>query len=195
MKHLALFAFPILLLAACTSRPTTETTNAPGDSTGLSTASAATDSGAAKPAVMPTSARISSLSLSPDFDWKQVKLGDALTAARAPETDRPFEEDISHVGYSVEFDNLESIDYQYFTESNNVSGIRVDLYLNNMASVRAYQQDLVAYYTSRYGPAQQTAAVYTWTSPMGNGAVTLKDVSKAKEFGLVLKIGKVPTTK
>ena len=103
MKHLALFAFPLLLLAACTSRPTSESTTAPGDSTSRVTAS---DSGTTQTPIPPTSARINSLSLSPDSDWKQVKLGDAFTAAKAPETEQPFEEDASHVGYSVEFDNL-----------------------------------------------------------------------------------------
>jgi hypothetical protein len=185
MRHFALFAFPLLLLAACTSRPTSESTTAPGDSISRV---AASDSGATQTPIPPTSARISSLSLSPDFDWKRVKLGDALTAAKAPETDRPFEEDASHVGYSVEFDNLESVDYQYFTESGKVTGIRVDLYLNNMASVRSYQQDLLAYYNARYGTAKPSANVYAWNK----GSVTLKDVSKAKEYGLVLKIGNVP---
>lgn len=192
MKHLALFAFPLLLLAACTSRPTSESTTAPGDSTNRVTAS---DSGTTQTPIPPTSARISSLSLSSDSDWKQVKLGDAFTAAKAPETEQPFEEDASHVGYSVEFDNLESVDYQYFTQSGKVSGIRVDLYLNNMASVRAYRQDLVAYYMSRYGTPQVSTNAYAWTRPMGGGTVTLKDVSKAKEYGLVLKMGKVPAAK
>lgn len=193
MKHVSFFALPVLLLAACTSRPSAET-NRVGTAIDSTLTTAPAPSSAVAPP--PTSARISSLSLSPDSDWKRVKLGDALTAAKAPETDRPFEEDDSHVGYSVEFDNLESVDYQYFTEADKVSSIRVDLYLNNMANVRAYQQDLVAYYTARYGtaergPTQTKAGIYAWQG----GTVTLKDVSQAKEHGLVLTIGKVPAAK
>ena len=186
MKYLAL---PLLLLSACTSRPSAETNRA-----GTAIDSVLTTTSAPASAAVPVStARISSLSLVPAYDWKQVRLGDALTAAKAPETERPFEEDASHVGYSVEFDNLESVDYQYFIKSGKVSGIRVDLYLNNPASVKTYQQDLVAYYNARYGTAgppsaQSKASVYAWST----GHVTLKDVSKAKEYGLVLKIGDVP---
>ncbi|MBO0936610.1 hypothetical protein J2I47_08655 [Fibrella sp. HMF5335] len=192
MKHLVLPALVTLLLAACTSRPSTESNRVENrvgtaiDST-LTTVPAAASTTAA-PA---TSARINSLSLTPSYDWKRVNLGDAFAAAKAPETERPFEEDATHVGYSIEFDNLESVDYQYFTESGKVSGIRVDLYLNNPASVRTYQQDLIAYYNARYGSAQPKAGVYTWQ----DGTVTLKDVSKAKEYGLVLKIGKVPAAR
>ena len=187
MKHVFFCALPVLLLSACTSRPSAET-NRVGmaiDST-LTTAPATLSA-----APQPISARLSSLSLSPDFDWKRVKLGDALSTAKVGETERPFEEDASHVGYSVEFDNLESVDYQYFTESRKVLGIRVDLYLNNTPSVHAYQQDLVAYYTARYGPPQIKAGIYTWQG----STVTLKDVSRAKEHGLVLKIGKVPAAR
>lgn len=198
MKHLIFLALPLIFLAACTSRPATESAKTTADSTGSATVLDTTESDTASAATTGT-ARITSLSLSPGFDWKQVKLGDALTAAKAPETERPFEEDASHVGYSVEFDNLESVDYQYFTEKNKVVGVRVDLYLNNPASVLNYQHDLVAYYNARYGPAQQTATTSTWTAPMGgttgNATVTLKDVSKAKEYGLVLKIGNVPAAK
>ncbi|MBO0934637.1 hypothetical protein [Fibrella aquatilis] len=184
MKHLLLFALPLLLLAACTSRPSGETnTTGTAIDSALTTATPTADA----PVSSVSTARISSLSLVPNYDWKQVKLGDALAAAKAPETERPFEEDASHVGYSVEFDNLESVDYQYFIEGEKISGIRVDLYLNNPASVRTYQQDLVAYYNARYGTIQPKAGLYAWN----NGTVTLKDVSKAKEYGLVLKIGKV----
>ena len=191
MKHVFFFALPMLLLSACTSRPSAET-NRVGTAIDSTLTTAPATLSAAPP---PTSARLSSLSLLPDFDWKRVKLGDALSAAKAGETERPFEEDASHVGYSVEFDNLESVDYQYFSESGKVSGIRVDLYLNNPPSVHAYQQDLVAYYTARYGRPQQSANVYAWPGPMAGGIVTLKDVSRAKEHGLVLKIGKVPAAR
>ena len=172
MKRLFVSFCLITLVAACNSRPTTEATNT-------------TDSARANP--MPTKATatfvrtptLDNLGLTANYDWRRVNIGDDFTAAKSTETTAPFEQDVVHVGYSQEFSNLESVDYQYFQAGNKVKRIQVDFYLNSMAAVKTYRQELATYLTARYGPAN---AGTSWK----NGNVMLKDISKGKDFGLKL---------
>lgn len=164
------------LVAACTSRSNTDATN--------STDSARIDSAATEVPTAPLTATLTSLGLTSDHDWRKVNLGDDFTAARATETTEAFEQDASHIGYTQEFDNLESVDYQYFQTGNKVTGIQVDFYLNSINAVKTYQKELTTYLTARYGPASASAGTLAWK----NGNVVLKDVSKGKDFGLKLTI-------
>lgn len=163
--------------AACTSRQPTDAAN--------SADSAHIDTATTKPsAAIPLTATLTSLGLTSDHDWRNVNLGDSFTTAKATETTQPFEQDASHIGYTKEFDNLESVDYQYFQTDNKVSNIQVDLYLNSANAVKTYRQELSAYLTARYGPSLVNPGMLSWK----NGNVTLKDVSAGKDFGLKLTI-------
>ena len=178
MKHLLASLCFIGLLAACNSRPTTEATN---------TDSASTDSARADkvPTKIPTpftrTPTLDGLGLTTNYDWRRVNIGDDFTSAKSTETAAPFEQDVAHAGYSQEFSNLESVDYQYFQAENKVERIQVDFYLNSLSAVKTYRQELTTYLTARYGPAN---AGTFWK----NGNVVLKDVSKGKDFGLKLEI-------
>ena len=177
MNRFVIMLCGAVLLAACNTRPSS-------DATTTDSSTAAVDSGtlpseSVAPATL--SARLTGIGLTPDHDWRQVSIGDEFTAAKAGETTAPFEQDATHVGYSQEFDNLESIDYQYVQQAGRVSRIEVDLYLNNAASAKAWQQELTTYLNARYG---LTPSGTSWKS----GAVTLKDVSKGKDYGLKLLI-------
>ena len=176
MKRLLVSLCLIGLAAACTTRQTTDATT--------SADSARTDSTAATQATAsaPLSARLTALGLTTDHDWRQVTIGDPFTAAKITETSQPFEQDANHIGYTQEFANLESVDYQYFQTGNKVSSIQVDFYLNSAAAVKAYQQELTAYLNARYGPVSGSAGTLSWKS----GKVVLKDLSKGKDFGLKL---------
>lgn len=164
-------------LAACTSRQNTDATSS-GDS--IRTDSVTT----AAPTAAPLSTRLTSLGLTSDHDWRRVNLGDAFIAAKATETAESFEQDAAHVGYTLEFANLESVDYQYFQAGGKVNRIQVDFYLNSANAVKTYQQELTTYLNARYGSASASAGTLSWK----NGSVMLKDVSKAKDFGLKLTI-------
>ncbi|MEZ0542335.1 hypothetical protein [Fibrella arboris] len=177
MKRLLIFLSIASFAAACTSRQHTDAT------TGGTTA--VVDSVAAPASVaLQLSAALQGLGLTPNHDWRQVNLGDEFNAAKATEKAEAFEQDAGHIGYSQEFDNLESVDYQYFQANNKVTAIQVDLYLNSANAVKTYQQELTTYLNARYGTASVSAGMSTWKS----GNVVLKDVSKGKDFGLKLTI-------
>ncbi|WP_460983902.1 hypothetical protein, partial [Spirosoma fluminis] len=131
--------------------------------------------------------RVADLGLTPTSDWRGINLGDDFATVKATEKGEPFESDAKHVGYTIEFKNLESADMLYYQANQKVSAIEVDLFLNTRQSVDAHQKELGAYFTSRYGSSKSTDGGLAWTGPKGQN-VLLKDVSKGKDFGLKIKI-------
>lgn len=177
MKRLFVSLCLVGLVAACTSRQNSDATNS-SDSARIDSVTIDT------PAAVPLTTTLTNLGLTSDHDWRKVNLGDEFTAAKATETTEAFEQDANHIGYTQEFDNLESVDYQYFQTGNKVTSIQVDFYLNSMNAVKAYQKELTTYLTARYGPSSGSAGALSWK----NGNVVLKEVSKGKDFGLKLTI-------
>ena len=183
-KYLYAVLFVALLLtgAACRSKTQTQTT-ATTDSTAA--AQMDTPETTAKPIAM--TERLTALGLTQTGHWRGISLGDSITRVVTSATEKPFEQDAAHVGYTVEFPNLESADFLYFQQAGKVSAIEVDLYLNTRKSVDAYQKDLTDYFNQRYGTPITTAATTVWTGPKQE-TIRLKDVSKGKDFGLKVKI-------
>lgn len=137
------------------------------------------------PEAMP--ARLAALGLTRDSHWRGVNLGDAFSVVKEKEKGQPFESDARHVGYTVEFPNLETADMLYYQSGGNVSAIEVDLFLNNRQSVDQYRKELEPYFTTRYGTPKTADGAMTWTGSTGE-QLSLKDVSKGKDFGLKIKI-------
>jgi hypothetical protein len=137
------------------------------------------------PEAMP--ARLASLGLTRDSHWRGINLGDAFSVVKEKEKGEPFESDAKHVGYTVEFPNLETADMLYYQSGGKVSAIDVDLFLNNRQSVDEYRKELEPYFTTRYGTPKTVAGVLTWNGSTGE-QLSLKDVSKGKDFGLKIKI-------
>ena len=131
--------------------------------------------------------RLTALGLTQTGHWRGISLGDPMTTVASIEKEKPFEQDAKHVGYTLEFPNLESADFLYFQQDGKVSAIDVDLYLNTRQSVDAYQKDLTDYFNQRYGKPVVSTTITVWTGPEGE-IITLKDVSKGKDFGLKVKI-------
>ncbi|GAB3497470.1 hypothetical protein GCM10027341_17610 [Spirosoma knui] len=131
--------------------------------------------------------RVADLGLTPTSDWRGINLGDDFATVKTTEKGEPFESDAKHVGYTVEFKNLESADMLYYQANQKVSAIEVDLFLNTRQSVDAHQKELGAYFTSKYGSSKSSDGGLTWTGSKGQN-VLLKDVSKGKDFGLKIKI-------
>ncbi len=155
MKRLLVSLCLIGLVAACTSRQTSDAST--------SADSARAESDATQPTTaVPLSTQLTGLGLTTDHDWRGVSLGDDFTAAKRTETAQPFEQDARHIGYTQEFPNLESVDYQYFQTGNKVNSIQVDFYLNSASAVKAYQQELTTYLNARYGPATASAKTMSW---------------------------------
>lgn len=131
--------------------------------------------------------RLAALGLTSDSDWRGINLGDDFAKVKTTEKAELFERDDNHAGYTVEFKNLESADILYYQTNQKVSSIEVDLFLNNRESVGECQRELGSYFDARYGIAKAANGVTTWTSQSGK-QITLKDVSKGKDFGLKIKI-------
>ena len=156
-------------------------------------AQTADSSTAAKPgpavdyAPEPITSRLADLGLTRDSHWRGINLGDDFAVVKAKEKGEPFESDAKHVGYTVEFVNLETADMLYYQTGGKVSAVEVDLFLNNRQSVSDYRQELEPYFTSRYGTSKPSAGDLLWTGSTGE-QVSLKDVSKGKDFGLKISI-------
>ncbi|MBN8826166.1 MULTISPECIES: hypothetical protein [unclassified Spirosoma] len=177
MKQTAILLLSISLVCsqqACKNRQQTNT----------QTADTTTTAPASQPDTDVTiTDRLAELGLTADSDWRGITLGDDFDKVKGAEKGEPFESDDDHVGYTIEFKNLESADMLYYQTAKKVSAIDVDLFLNNRESVNAYQKELGAYFTAHYG----TPKANQWTSPNGI-TVTMKDVSKGKDFGLKVRM-------
>ncbi|OIN58830.1 hypothetical protein [Arsenicibacter rosenii] len=150
----------------------------------------------AEPAAEVTvSGRLDSLGVTTEGHWRGISLGDSLARVQKIEKAELFETEPDHVGYSVEFPNLESMDVLYYHKGQPlVSGIVVDLYLNTAQSVKAYSSDLTGYFTARYGKPATEDGMTVWTTPKQE-KIKLKDVSTGKDFGLKIRIGETPKPK
>ncbi|UFH56913.1 hypothetical protein [Spirosoma sp. KNUC1025] len=130
---------------------------------------------------------LAELGLTKESDWRGINIGDDFAKVKTTEKGEAFESDAQHVGYTVEFANLETADMLYYQADQKVSAIDVDLFLNSRQSVTTYQNELQPYFSSRFGAPKTANGGTTWTGAQGK-TVTLKDVSKGKDFGLKIKI-------
>ncbi|WP_080056903.1 hypothetical protein [Spirosoma aerolatum] len=176
MKQIAILLLSVFLVfsqQACKNRQQTNTQTA--DTTATTASQSDID--------VTITDRLAELGLTADSDWRGIKLGDDFDKVKGVEKGEPFESDDDHVGYTIEFKNLESADMLYYQTAKKVSAIDVDLFLNSQESVNAYQNELKSYFTAHYG----TPKANQWTSP-GGITVTMKDVSKGKDFGLKVRM-------
>lgn len=150
-----------------------------------------TDSTAAAvalPAEIPISEQLITLGLTQQSHWRGISLGDSITKVKATEKAQLFENEANHLGYTVEFPNLESMDVLYYQDGRQrVSTIGIDLYLNTQQSVNGYIKGLTDYFTGRYGKSTLEQKTLVWTGPKQE-KISLKDVSKGKDFGVKIKI-------
>jgi hypothetical protein len=168
----------ILLFNACSNHKQTDT-QATDSTTIAATTESTTD--------IPITGHIVDLGLTADSDWRGIKLGDEFSNVKGLEKREPFESDSDHIGYTIELKNLETADILYYQTDKKVSAIDVDLFLNTRQSVSDYQKDLESYFTARYGTPKPGDGGTVW-SGWKRGTVTLKDVSKGKDFGLKIKL-------
>ena len=169
-----------MLLGNCRSRQ--QATGQSGDST-----THATETTSEPLATVTITERLAGLGLTPDSDWRGINLGDAFAHVKAVEKGEPFESDAEHSGYTIELKNLETSDVLYYQTDKKVSAIDVDLFLNSRQSVSDYHKELEPYFTARYGAPKPGDGGLSWTGRKGE-TVTLKDVSKGKDFGLKIRI-------
>lgn len=187
MNRIALLLLAIGFLfvqQACNTKKQTATQMA-------DSSTAANTSPAVDHASEPITGRLAALGLTRDSHWRGVNLGDDFAIIKAKEKGEAFERDAKHVGYTVEFANLETADVLYYQTGGKVSAIEVDLFLNSQQSVNAYRKELEPYFTTRYGTPKSGTGGSVWTGSISE-QISLKDVSKGKDFGLKIIEGKVP---
>ena len=184
MKQIALLltitATLFLTQQACRNRQQTNTQTT--DST-----AAATTTTPESPANISITDHLATLGLTPDSDWRGINLGNEFNSVKGVEKGESFESDAEHIGYTIELKNLETADVLYYQTDKKVSAIDVDLFLNSRPSVTDYQKELEPYFTARYGTPKPGDGGTVWTGKKGE-TVTLKDVSKGKDFGLKIRI-------
>lgn len=181
MRQIGLLLIIITLFQyqqACRSRQQSD--NQATDSAAATTASAAVTD-------VPIAGRLAELGLTNSSDWRGISLGDDFANVKNTEKGEPFENDATHMGYTVEFENLETADMLYYQKNQKVSAIDVDLFLNSRQSADANQKQLSDYFAARYGTPKSGNGSTVWTGKKGE-TVTLKDVSKGKDFGLKINI-------
>lgn len=174
----------ILTLSACNTRKQADTQGT--DSTAIAATSGSTTE-------VEITGRLAELGLTADSDWRGINLGDEFSKVKGLEKGEPFESDADHIGYTIELKNLESADMLYYQTDSKVSAVDVDLFLNSQQSVTDFQKDLSAYFTARFGTSKPGDGGTVWSGSQGY-TVSLKDVSKGKDFGLKIKMGPISRT-
>lgn len=116
-----------------------------------------------------------------------IQFGDAITDVKKKEKAELFEEEESHVGYSFDTDNLETVDILYEKDKQNrVSGIELDIYMNTDASNDSLKNELTKQFTTKYGQPIADAEIPTWEIKP-KGKVSIKVVKNKLDRGLEVR--------
>ncbi|UTA68398.1 MULTISPECIES: hypothetical protein [Emticicia] len=121
-----------------------------------------------------------------------VKFGDSIEDVRKKETVELFEEDESHLGYSFDTENLETVDILYEKNSQNrVSGIGLDIYMNTDDTNEKLKRELSDLFTVRYGkPVSENPSLVWAIKPAGQ--VSIKVVKNKLDRGLEIRFSQPP---
>jgi hypothetical protein len=116
-----------------------------------------------------------------------IDFGDDISDVKKKEKAELFEEEESHIGYSFDSDNLETIDILYQKDKQNrVSGIELDIYMNTEVSNDSLKNELTKQFTSLYGKPLANAETPTWEIK-SKGKVSIKVVKNKLDRGLEVK--------
>ena len=122
-------------------------------------------------------------------DFRGVNFGDPVSKIKEMESFELFEDSTDHVGFTYETDNFEAIDILYYLDKNRLlTGIRVDVYLNDAGSVKGLWEQFDTYLSGKYILNAKQGKITLWKDK-GSRIVKLEDVSKGKDYGLRLSIG------
>jgi hypothetical protein len=116
-----------------------------------------------------------------------IQFGDAISDVKKKEKAELFEEEESHIGYSFDTDNLETVDILYEKDKQNrVSGIELDIYMNTDATNDSLKNELTKQFTSLYGQPLANTEIPTWEIK-SKGKVSMKVVKNKLDRGLEVK--------
>ncbi|WP_337042051.1 hypothetical protein [Emticicia sp. 17c] len=121
-----------------------------------------------------------------------VKFGDSIEEVKKVETSDLFEEEDSHVGYSFDTENLETVDILYQRNSQNrVTGIELDIYMNTDETNDGLKQELIQLFNVRYGKPVSENPLLVWKIKP-NGQVSMKVIKNKLDRGLEVKFSQQP---
>jgi hypothetical protein len=119
-----------------------------------------------------------------------IQFGDAINDVKVKEKAELFEEEESHIGYSFDTDNLETVDILYEKDKQNrVSGIELDIYMNSDATNDSLKNEFTKQFTSLYGQPLANVEIPTWEIK-SKGKVSIKVVKNKLDRGLEVKFTK-----
>lgn len=112
-----------------------------------------------------------------------IPFGTHLSQLKKMETYQMFEEMPTHVGFTHETDQLETIDVLYVLSAEKlVKQIKVDIYLNSEAATKELWNSANATFTQRYGKPEIQPKLITWKKD--SLIIDMEDKSEGKDFGL-----------
>ena len=112
-----------------------------------------------------------------------ISFGDEIAKVKSTETFEMFEETADHLGYTSETPQLETIDVQYFIDSEKkVNKIQVDVYLNSSDATKQLWNAGKNHFTETYASPKEENKVVVWNK--NSIRVQMEDVTKGKDFGL-----------
>jgi hypothetical protein len=116
-----------------------------------------------------------------------IQFGDSINDVKNKEKAELFEEEESHIGYSFDTDNLETVDILYEKDKQNrVSGIELDIYMNTDAANDSLKNEFTKQFTSLYGQRLANIEIPTWEIK-SKGKVSIKVVKNKLDRGLEVK--------
>jgi len=102
-----------------------------------------------------------------DAMFRGISFGDSREKVRITETFELFEEMDTHLGYTFDTKDLETVDvYYYFSEGDQVSEIRVDIFLNAESSAKRMWDIVNWNFSGTMGEPMETTPTHSvWESP------------------------------
>jgi hypothetical protein len=121
--------------------------------------------------------------------FRGLDLGSDINEIKTTETFEIFEDSTSHVSYTHETENFESVDIRYSLDKNKtIHDIQADVYLNTKNSANSLWDQFDNYFSGRYVATKTIGKTKIWKAKEGV-FVKLMDVSEGKDFGLQIKMG------
>ncbi len=117
--------------------------------------------------------------------FRGINFGDNISKVRSMERFEMFEDTPTHVGFTHETENLESVDVLYYFDKNNrVNGVSVDVFLNSEKSVKELMYQFETYLSGKFGASTRSKNTLDWTT--AKTLVRLQNASQGRDFGIKL---------
>lgn len=116
-----------------------------------------------------------------------VNFGDDISTIRKNEKLELFEQDTTHIGYTFDTPDLETVDILYGKDANGkLNSVQLDIYMNSDESNEELYRAVNDYFNIKFGKMTETGGNATW-SLTPRGILTVKKVKTNLDRGLEVK--------